>query len=281
MKPASFKTRATRAKLEAEIAACINDDQKAPIQKKLDALLKKWDFEAEAPKMRATFKERSLLKRLLALADPENKGTEGERANAKDMAAKLRERFDFTGGVEQQKGDVFAGCKFAPASDAIEIYHFVNGDLAVASSVKWAIEAQTGLSCGFCNGSLTANVSPSGAARLGIIANHLAQSFAALLAQFTEQTEAPASDRNLFIMGLYDGAMCDERRQGEQLPARKAPKRRKVRAKKGSVVPAGLSIHPYSMAIGLGKSVRFSASIESVKADLEETIQKQLPKETK
>ena len=39
---------------------------------------------------------------------------------------------------------------------------------------------------------------------------------------------------------------------------------------------AGLNIHPYAVALSLGKQIRFSASLEQITAELEAVTQKHL-----
>jgi hypothetical protein len=77
-------------------------------------------------------------------------------------------------------------------------------------------------------------------------------------------------------MGLYDGMMNEVRNVGQRLPSRaRAMKMRK--AKKGAVTRAsGLHIHPYTVALSLGKQIRFSAPLEQITAELEAVTRKHL-----
>jgi hypothetical protein len=46
--------------------------------------------------------------------------------------------------------------------------------------------------------------------------------------------------------------------------------------KKAATHSAGLNIHPYTVALSLGKQIRFSASLEQITAELEAVTQKRL-----
>jgi len=84
------------------------------------------------------------------------------------------------------------------------------------------------------------------------------------------------NDRGVFVMGLYDGMMNEARNVGQRLPSRaRVTKMRK--AKKHAVTHArGLHIHPYTVALSLGKQIRFSAPLEQITAELEAVTQKHL-----
>jgi hypothetical protein len=147
-------------------------------------------------------------------------------------------------------------------------------DFDVASSVKWAIEKATGIPCAFRGGDLLAEATPVAANKLAKIALHIAQSFQTLLDQLSRLNGVTPSDRKLFVRGLYDGMMNDSRGIGEQLPARAVAHVKRIEAKKGAVAPVpGLAIHPYTVALSLGKQIRFAVPLEDMTAELERATQ--------
>ena len=108
---------------------------------------------------------------------------------------------------------------------------------------------------------------------------HIAASFSALVEHFKAVQGTNASDRNVFVMGLYDGMMNQTREIGQRLPARAAVVKL-GRAKKRAVALApGLNIHPYS--IDLGKQIRFSVPLEHILAEMDNAVHKQLSADVK
>jgi hypothetical protein len=67
--------------------------------------------------------------------------------------------------------------------------------------------------------------------------------------------------------------MDDGRRTGEPLPASVTPrvKRGKVAKLPNNAEPR-MSIHPYTIALGLGKQIRFAAPLEKISAELDQAI---------
>lgn len=220
----------------------------------------------------ATPKARILLEKLQALAE---KGIDGERTSAQHKIARLKARFDFSGEAPTETPDLFSGT-FKRATKARRIYRFNPNELDVANAVKWAIESATGMRCVFRNADLFSEAAPPTAERLKEVADRIACSFRSLLAKFTALDGVNVSDRSAFVMGLYDGMMNETREAGQRLPSRalpaKKPKGRKTQATGG----ASLHLHPYTLAVSLGKRIRFSAPVEQITAELESVIQKHL-----
>ena len=80
-------------------------------------------------------------------------------------------------------------------------------------------------------------------------------------------------------MGLYDGMMNEVRAPGQRLPGRSnSAKRRKARTSSANKA-AGMQAHPYSIAVSLGKQIRFSAPLEQIAAELEAVAPKYLAQE--
>jgi hypothetical protein len=219
----------------------------------------------------ATLKARLLLKKLQALAE---KGIDGEKSSAQNKIARLKLRYDFSLPEEPDTPDLFSG-SFRRSTKARRIGSFGTHEMDVANSVKWAIESATRIRCVFRGNELLAEANPSTANRLSEIALHIAESFRSLIGKFSELSGATVTDRSAFIRGLYDGMMNETRDPGQSLPRRFCGK--KLKSKKRSVVTAaGLHIHPYTVAVSLGKKIRFSAPLEQITAELEAVAQKHL-----
>lgn len=149
---------------------------------------------------------------------------------------------------------------------------FTADNYDVANSVKWAIEKETKIACVFVNDELRVLATPKTAEQLRKIADTITGDFQALWNQFRSAGAHP-SDRGLFIRGLYDGMAKEEKAPGEPLPQRytdtAAIRNRKKRALNAA---PGLSLHPYSVAVELGKQVRFTAPLADISAELDRTI---------
>jgi hypothetical protein len=221
----------------------------------------------------ANSKARALLKKLQALAE---RGIDGERLSAQKKIARLKARFDFSSPDPAETPDLFRG-SFKPSSTARLIYSFGNHEFDVANSVKWAIESATKIPCVYRGGDLLAEATPSTTNRLTDIAAHIAHSFRTLIDKFSAVEGVSVTDRGVFVMGLYDGMMNEVRNLGQRLPSRpgskKMPKGKKNRAVIGT---PGVHIHPYTVALSLGRKIRFSAPLEQITAELEAVTRKHL-----
>jgi len=221
----------------------------------------------------ANLKARALLKKLQALAE---RGIGGEKIAAQRKLARLKARLDFAAPDPAETSDLFGG-SFSRATKARRIWSFGAHELDVANSVKWAIESATRIPCLYRNGDLLAKASPGTANRLKEIAVYIAGNFRALLDEFRAIDGVNTNDRNVFVMGLYDGMMNEARDVGQRLPSRPAVTKMR-RAKKSAVThAAGIHIHPYTAGLSLGKQIRFSAPLEQIVAELETVTRKHLP----
>lgn len=221
----------------------------------------------------ANSKARALLDKLQALAD---RGIDGERTVAQAKIARLKARFDFNLPVPVPATDLFFG-NFKPSTKARRIYVFQPYEFDLANSVKWAIESATKIPCVFRHGELMAEATVSTANRLTEIASHIANSFRALIDQFSTVNGVSVKDRGVFVMGLYDGMMNESRTSGQRLPSRAVPKTRKAKKRPGAVASGpSLHIHPYTIALSLGKQIRFSVPLEQITAELSAATQKHL-----
>ncbi len=220
----------------------------------------------------ANAKARALLEKLQALAD---RGIDGEKASAQRKLARLKARIDFSAPAPEETPDLFLG-NFKRSSTARSIYSFGSHEFDVANSVKWAIEAATKIPCMYRGGDLLAEATLSTTRRLTDIANHIAHSFRTLIDQFAAIDGVSVTDRGVFVMGLYDGMMNETRNAGQRLPSRPGSKKMR-KGKKHAVAHApGLHIHPYTIALSLGKQIRFSAPLDQIAAELETVTRKHL-----
>ena len=225
----------------------------------------------------ANTKARALLGKLKRLADPANRGTPDEIAAANRKLQRLRSRYDFSkpDPAEHESLDIFSWVHSTRRTRRTAPVHtFEATDCDIANSVKWAIEQATGISCNFRGGELSAAVTAGTANQLAKIAMHITQSFKALLDQFGKLHGVTASDRRLFVRGLYDGMMNDPRGVGERLPgAFDSRGRRKKTTKNLAERPPQLAVHPYTVALALGRQIRFAAPMAAIAAELDRVTQ--------
>ena len=217
------------------------------------------------PKRKAGVKILATLAKLDALAAAPGTPEEGKRAA--ERGAAIRARYDCT-RPEDRPGDIFYG-RFQRAPTAIPIADIP--DLQIESAVKWAIENQTGIPCTIRGAQLCAEAAPATAAKLGTIAATISHGFRVLWQTF-QAAPVVDSDRSLFYRGLYDGMMNDQRQNGEPLPARTVPHRKGRTKRQALGHVAGLHIHPYSVAVDLGRQLRFSTPIADITAELQTRI---------
>jgi hypothetical protein len=223
----------------------------------------------------ANSKARALLKKLLALAE---RGIDGEKTSAQRKIRRLKARFDFSAPAPAETPDLFSG-RFTRSATARPIYSFGPNEFEVANAVKWAIESATKIQCLYRDRELLAEANSATARRLEEIALHIASSFRALLDKFSAVGGVGADDRGVFVMGLYDGMMSETRSAGQPLPSRPGLAKRQRGRKRAVSRAASLHVHPYTLAVGLGKQIRFSAPVEEIAAELEVALRKCLAQE--
>lgn len=223
---------------------------------------------------------RILREKLQALAE---RGIDGERAAAQRKLARLEARFDFSGsgpaGDPAETPDLFRGT-YKRSKTGRRILSFGGQEPDVANAVKWAIESTAGISCSFRGAELWAEANPATAKRLSKIANHVAQSFRVLLERFSTFDGVHVTDRAAFVMGLYDGMMNQTRHAGQRLPSLAHPRKTRPGMKPGVSAAAHLGVHPYTLALGLGKQIRLSVPVEEIAAELAAACAGVLPEKT-
>ena len=225
----------------------------------------------EVKKPRAGMKAWDLRRKLEALAA---RGINGEMATAKHKLARLLDRMDFSKPVLDTP-DLFKGV-FVRANVAAPIMPFTPTDWDVGNAVKHAFEKETGIQCCWRADSLMAEASPTTASRMNSIGETVATNFRELWRQFSAAPGVNPADRANFVMGLGDG-MLDEVRTGTALPARARPAKPARKAKvKAVALPAGISLHPYSVATALGKQIRFEVPLATIAGELAAVIKGEL-----
>lgn len=217
----------------------------------------------------ATEKIHSLRDKLKALAE---RGVNGEKLAAQAKLKRLESRYDFKSPI-LATADIFAGI-FYSSSVAEPLCAFAPDDRDVANCVKWAIEDRTRIPCLFRNDTLCAQATPSTAQQLVKITDTIRRGFSELWRQY-HAGGGVIADRNNFIGGLFDG-MMGEQRTGQALPSRANTKPPKTKKRSVGHV-AGLNIHPYSVALHLGRQIRFNAPLETIAGELAEKLQQALP----
>ena len=218
-----------------------------------------------------------MFKKLQALAE---RGVDGEKLAAQRKLERLKARFDFSAPDPSETPDLFQG-KFTQSAKARRICSFPPSEFDVANAVKWAIENATNIRCLYRDRDLLAEATPATARQLADIAKHIAQSFRVLINQFSAVSGVTVAHRGVFVRGLYDGMMNEMREVGELLPGRAVvPKKGRGRKRPAASPTTGLHIHPYTVAFGLGRQIRFSAPLAEIAAELEAATKKCLAPES-
>lgn len=217
----------------------------------------------------ATEKHFELRDKLRALAE---RGVNGERAAAQAKLRRLEAAVDFSKPV-MRTVDIFAGLKVRFTYDANLLCRLDDRDKELADFVKWALEEQLKIEASHrLNGELWARVSPNDADKLGRIALGISESFRCLWFKLSKTSGIYPTDRSLFYRGLYDGMMGNKRTG--LLPTRIIPKLRAGKANsKALAARPGVSLHPYQVALPLGESIRFSATLEEINEQLAQAIE--------
>jgi len=222
----------------------------------------------------ATPKAWTLHAKLTALAE---RGTDGERESAKVKLAKLCQRYDFTTPPEAT-GDIFSGFAF-PRCNIGETHPLIelpDADGDIASAIKWAFESQLGLAGSFryAGAKLEIRIASPASAMPGLrsLAESIGKSFARLWQEFAKTPGIEQNVKRQFIAGLTDGMLNDERR-GQALPPPITAKKPKAGRRKRAIGhPIGIAIHPYSVAVEMGRRVRVAAPIGTIVEELQNTV---------
>ena len=132
--------------------------------------------------------------------------------------------------------------------------------------MKWILSERFGIAGILRGDSIRAQVRREDAERLRLTARSLFRDLAVLMAEFTRTPDA-ARASNQFVTGLYDGLMDDPRKPGQLLPPAKSASLKKP--KKAALTQApGVSIHPYTLAVELGRSIRLATPAQALTAKI-------------
>ena len=219
----------------------------------------------------STLKARALLVKLQALAD---RGIDGEKATAKRKLAQLKAAYDFALPDAENKDDIFSGRYQAKRGASVTVATIA--DIEIGNFVKWAIASATGVECLFRGHQLVAEVNATSARRLKGVATTIANGFQELWARFAAVPGVDPAERAAFFAGLYDGMMGEVRAQGQPLPGRRGVKPLRKPGKHAVGRVAGLHVHPYTVAVGLGKQIRFSVPLETIVGELETLVKREI-----
>lgn len=219
------------------------------------------------PKKPAHRRVRLLRSKLEALAAV---GIGGEKLNAQKKLARLLKRYDFT-APEVVLGDMFGG-KFIPSPVSRQLAVYPRNDQDIAAAVKWAIEDATGLHASFRGDALLVEADVSCLPQLISIADRITNGCRLLWERFERAPGITPRDRSLFLRGIYDGMMDEQRQAGERLPERRIEAVRSSRKRNALATAPGVGIHPYSVALDLGRQLRFETPVTDIVGSLEEKI---------
>lgn len=229
------------------------------------------------PQKIANRRVRLLRSKLEALAAV---GVGGEKTNAQVKLDKLLARYDFKAPTVEI-GDMFAG-RFVASPVSRWLASFPQQDQALAAIVKWAIENATGLHASFRGEAVYVEADTSCLPQLTKIACRISEGFRTLWHSFARVPGVTTSDQCLFLRGIYDGMMNDGRQVGERLPERRIEAVRRSGKRNALAAPSGLHVHPYTVALDLGRQLRFETPITDIVGSLEEKVgtPKQLAEQT-
>jgi len=222
----------------------------------------------------ANTKARETRGKLEALAE---RGIDGEKLSAEKKLARFIARYDWTlpNPDDAKTQDLFAGT-FARLPGATGLLPFNQSEMDIGFFVLWAIRDTTKIPCAFRDGILVAETGGKTGSKLADIALTIKTNLEKLWEQYAATPGANAADRGNFLLGLYEG-MLNEIRSNEALPRRIIHKTKAARARKNSVAIApGLTFHPYTVAVNLGKQIRLCAPLESITQELDRTIKGEL-----
>lgn len=204
------------------------------------------------------------------------RGIEGERETAQRKLERLLARFDFAAG-EPDGPSIFDGAwKPSRCGAAVLLASFGPTESVLGGFVKWAIENGAGIRglwrMAGTDVELWVEAEPESLPQLRRLSETVQTAFGELW-----RTAAPIArpgDRAPFFLGLYDGMMSDDWPAGKPLPAAYvAPVKRPRKGKRTAVTVApGMALHAYSVALELGRKIRFSVPIGEIAKELSQRI---------
>lgn len=200
----------------------------------------------------------------------------GEREGAGRRLVALEAKYDFT--LTPESDDVFSGIVGTVASGtAQKLMTFDSADSDIAALAQWALSHRYKVSMTIRTPDPRANAlwveaDAASLPALRKIADHIRAQFSALWRTMAGNPTVTAGDRRPFLLGLYDGMMDDPRAPGSMLPARSFPDVQRKGKKKALALAPGLAVHPYTLALDLGRRIRLRASVAETTKQLTNTI---------
>jgi hypothetical protein len=220
------------------------------------------------PMKPATDKAWSTWRKLQELVE---RGIGGERDSAAKKLARLEAQFDFS--VPEDEGENLFSGTFARSESAEFLTTIPPNETDIGAFIKWAIENATGLPTLWRQDGLWIEAESESLRQLRHIADVIRRGFSELWQTFAKLPDTKANDRRTFMLGLYDGMMSDEWQKGKPLPTSTPRKQKKTRAKKRTLAKApAIALHPYSVALDMGRRIRLSVPLESINAELQDRI---------
>lgn len=196
------------------------------------------------------------------------RGVGGEKENAARKLEHLCRYFDFTKRKAADMKDIFANVAKTIKKDH-EARHLMTFPRCSDSAqwVKWAIA--NGLNCETTlrtdkdwKLSLYAHVGIGNLKAVSTLAERIAFAFEQSWQRFSKTPGVLVTDRSIFMRGLYDGMQDDIRKHGEPLPT--PPARKPEKGKRSKANSATCAIHPYTLAVELGRALRIDTPTEKI-----------------
>lgn len=210
------------------------------------------------------------------------RGIEGEATAAAAKLTRLEARYDFSAPAipEQQAGDIFAGISIPYDDEARNVATLGAQECDVAPFVAWALGSGCRIETTLRSGRdwqthVAAHVPLGSLAHVGRLAEHIATGFRGAWSCVLASSAVRAQDRTLFLRGLLDGMTGDERQSGERLRNASTPTKA-PKGKRRTIVASGIAVHPYTLALDLGRRIRLSAPAEEIATVIEEATRGQI-----
>lgn len=209
-----------------------------------------------------------------------SRGIAGEADSARRKLARLETRYDWSAPVEPEKGDIFAGLDFdlGYSDSARLLIDFPVAESDIASFVQWALSKAAKVQGSLRDApgwrvAVWIEAPAMAMPKLKEVAETISAAFRDLWARFSSTPGVQPAARKVFFQGLWDGMLDDQRKAGQSLPAIVAPVVKASRAKRKLAVAPGVAVHPYSLALDLGRCIRFSIPTSEIIESLPSRIE--------
>ncbi|MEI8311907.1 MAG: hypothetical protein WCH98_14255 [Verrucomicrobiota bacterium] len=208
----------------------------------------------------------SIRRRRDHLSEMAARGTDHEKAIAKDKLKRLDARYDFAAPADIEVGDIFDGWE-RPASSqqSHPVLKAKKEWLDAANLIKWVFQDKFKTPSGWRSladgAELMLHAGKADTDRFKPFAKNLHDTIVAACSEFSCGRTVRELDRAPFLNGLYDGLMDEPRPAGTMMPgfspvAKKKLSRRKKPAKPAAATGHAATIHPYDIGRDVGKKLR-------------------------